>query len=69
MLRKRYFYLTKTKSLRRRVNRVNESEIVEAQQGMGDVDGIIRTTVEPHLNFNGQSRSSRRRTDITHFLE
>ena len=54
---------------RRRVNRVNVSEIVEAQQGMSDVDGTIRTTVEPHFNFNGQHRSSRRRTAITHFLE
>ena len=36
---------------RRRVNRVNVAEIVEAQQEMRDVDGTIRMTVEPHLNF------------------
>ena len=54
---------------RRRVNRVNVLEIVEAQQRMSDVDGTIRTTVEPHLNVNGQRRSSCRRTAITHFLE
>ena len=62
-------FLPDQDEISRRVNRVNVSEIVEAQQGMSDMDGTMRTTVEPHLNFNGQRRSSRRRTAITHFLE